>query len=107
MAAQTLANVSKKDISDALAKLNNEIKYLERKALKGLLAGMIGKIVLDPKSPDCQIRYRIPVEKPWLKMASLDQKTSNQLLDTLATWNEYLEQYVPFFKARYYEIDKP
>lgn len=32
------------------------------------------------------------------KMVGLEGETSNHLLDTLAEWNTFLEQHVPYFR---------
>lgn len=34
-----------------------------------------------------------------LNMARPDAETSNEILDTLADWNTYLEKHVPHFKG--------
>ncbi|CAA0121189.1 Uncharacterised protein [Halioglobus japonicus] len=36
---------------------------------------------------------------PRRKMVGLEDETSNQLFDTLAQWNDYLENHVPYFQG--------
>lgn len=60
-AEQALQSISRQEVKDLVSGLAEELEASERPRLKGVLQAAIEQVVLDPKTLDCRIHYRITV----------------------------------------------